>query len=183
MALADELARIAGLAATHALEGEKVGAVVAAEPQPGARVYLCALERGEERAWVVVDEAGAAVTDRRAVRDAVSIAALCELAADAAAGGDVEALRAQLAEVLATEQVPGIEAVEEALGGLARALGAPPQVASTDRLDAIAVATRRLECELGEAAVSPFAAAMKAGSAAVEELLRDVESSYRGDLT
>jgi hypothetical protein len=44
------------------------------------RVYLCAFEAGEERSWLALDAGGQPVADRSLLRDAVSIAALCELA-------------------------------------------------------------------------------------------------------
>jgi hypothetical protein len=85
MALADDLERIAGTAAVH---GE-VSAVLAAEPADGVRAYVVALDGGER--WVVVRDDGAVVTRREDVRDAASIVAMCELAADAAGalGADV----------------------------------------------------------------------------------------------
>ncbi len=44
------------------------------------RLYLCAYRHGEETSWLVLDADGAPVEDRSVVRDAVSIAALWELA-------------------------------------------------------------------------------------------------------
>ena len=55
-----------------------------------------------------------------------------------------------------TEQTPGIEQAEEAALALERAIGAPPVVASPAYLDAVGVATKRLEESLGDYA-SPFA--------------------------
>jgi hypothetical protein len=80
MTLADDLERIAGAAAGH---GE-VAAVLAAEPADGVRAYVVALDGGEK--WVVLRDDGAVVTRREDVRDAASIVAMCELAADAADG-------------------------------------------------------------------------------------------------
>ena len=44
------------------------------------------------------------------------------------------------------------------------------------------MATRRLEQALGEGPGSPFVEAMKPASAVVEELEREVEAGYKGEL-
>lgn len=172
MSLADELEQIA----------EKAGAdaVLAAEAQPGERVYVCAFEDGGGRTWVALDGAGEPVAERQRVRDAVSIVALCELAEETAAGGDLDELRSQLAALRVTESPPGIEEAEAAVLELQHVLGAPPTLATPARLDEIGAATRKLEVALGGAAQgSPFAAAMKGASEVVEALFADVERSYR----
>jgi hypothetical protein len=182
--LADELGRVASLAATHAVPGEQVAGVVAAEPALGRRVYLCAFGGAgpDVRSWLAVDAAGEPVLDRRLVREIVSIAALCELAAEAAGGGDLEALRAQLLELRLRERPEGIEEAEEAALELERTIGAEPRVATPGYLDAVGVATRRLESALGENGGSPFAAAMQAGMASVDALAREVERGYKREL-
>jgi hypothetical protein len=159
-------------------------AVLAAEASPGDRVYLLAFEEADAgRTWLAVDAAGEAVHDRGRVRDAVSILALCEVAEEVAAGGDLDELRAQLAALRVTEAPPGIEEAEEAALDLQRVLGAPPTLATPARLDAIGVAVRRLELALnGAGQSSPFAAAMKAAGDVVESLWTDVANSYRSEL-
>ena len=179
VALPDELERIAAAAAALAGPDERVAAVLAAEPATGSRVYVCAYERGEARSWLVLDADAKALTARDSVREAVTIAALCEVAAESAAGGDLDELRAQLVALRLTEAPPGIEEAEEAVAELQRTVGAAPQLATPARLDRIGAAARRLELALDPAAGSPFAAAMRAAQAAVEELAREVESSYR----
>ncbi len=176
MALVDELERIVQLTAATA--------VLAAEAQPGDRVYVCAFEAdGGPRTWLAVGPDGEPVSERRRVRDAVSILALCELAQESAAGGDLDELRSQLAALRVTEDPPGIEDAEQAALELQRVLGAPPVLATPARLDEIGAATRRLEVALGGAVQgSPFAAAMEGASEVVEALQREVESSYRGEL-
>jgi len=89
MALADDLDRIAALAAAH---GEVTG-VLAAEPAVALRLYLVALGDGEERRWVVLDEAGTPVARREDVRDVASIVVMCELA-DELSGREVTGVRA-----------------------------------------------------------------------------------------
>ena len=75
-----ELRRIAEAAVAYAAEGEELSGIVPAEPSQGVRLYLCAYRHGEETSWLVLDADGAPVEDRSLVRDAVSIAALWELA-------------------------------------------------------------------------------------------------------
>ncbi len=184
MALADDLERIADAATAAGARGERVVGILAAEASAGDRVYLCALDAGEgRRAWLALDETGTLVCSRDRVRDAVSIAALCEIAEEAAFPGDLDELRAQLVQVRIVEAPPGIDEAEEAAAELQRVLGAPPHVATAERLDAIGAATRRLEAALYDHTDgSPFSAAMRGAQGAVEALWRDVESAYRGPL-
>jgi hypothetical protein len=89
MALDQELRRIAEVAVTYCRDGEELSGIVPAEPAAGVRVYVCAYRDGEETSWLVLRADGAPVEDRSLVRDAVSIAALYELAEEAAgAEGD-----------------------------------------------------------------------------------------------
>jgi len=189
VALADELARIATVVAREARAGERLAAMLPAEPQPGRRVYLCAFapdsesEGDERRSWLAVDEAGAALADRGLVRDAVSIVATCELAEETAGGGELDELHARLVALRLTEAPEGIEEAEEAVLELQRVLGTPPQLAAPGRLDAIGVAVRRLEVALGGGLQpSPFAETMRAGRDVVDALLLDVEGTYRREL-
>ena len=179
MALSDELSRVAEVAAGHAAPGEQLSGIIAAEPGEGRRGYLCAFSGNGGRSWVALDRAGQAVVSRALVRELVSIAALCELAEDAAGGGDLEALRSQLATLRLTEDPAGIEEAEEAALELERAIGAPPRLASPEYLDAVGVATRRLELALGAAGGSPFAEAMKRSTVAVDALTQEVETAYK----
>ena len=113
------------------------------------------------------------------MRDAVAIAALCELAEESAGGGDVGELRARLVELRLTEDPEGIEEAEVAAAALQEAIQDPPRVASVAYLDAIGQAAARLEQALGQVGGSPFAEAMKTGVTAAEDLADDVERSYR----
>src|SRR5262249_17536596 len=133
MALADDLERIPGAAAEHGT----VTGVLAAEPTRGRRFYLVAFEGG---GWLVFDAEGAAVLRRADVRDAASIVAMNELAGDLAGGGNLEALRAQLAQVRMVEQPPGIEEAEDAALALERTIGSPPRVATPEYLDQVGAA-------------------------------------------
>lgn len=181
MELQSELERIAETARVFAVPGESLSAVIPAEPEPGRRVYLCAFD-GASRAWLALDEEGRAIVDRALVREAVAIAALCEVAEESAGGGKLEELRAQLAVLRATERPEGIEEAEEAALELERTLGAAPRPATPTHLDAVGAAARRLEQALGEGPGSPFVEAMKRAPAAVEELQLEVESAYKADL-
>ena len=183
MGLREELERAAELAQRFAEPGETVAGILAAEPRPDTRVYLCAfVDESGARSWVALDAEGRPITSRTAVRDAVSIAALCELAEETAGGGDLERLRADLVTLRLTENPPGIDEAEAAALELERVLGAPPRLATPSYLDAVGVATRRLEETLGNGAASPFAAALKEGRAAVEELAAEVEARYKLEL-
>jgi hypothetical protein len=181
VALSDDLTRIAAAAAGFAGAGEDVAAVLPAEPHDDARIYLCAFEGGSERRWLALTDQASPVESRALVRDAVSIAALCEIADETAAGGDLDELSARLVALRMTEAPLGIEEAEDALRGLQQAIGAPPRVASPAHLDRVGLATRRLEQALGEGA-SPFAEAMKLATESVERLADEVEANYKGEL-
>jgi hypothetical protein len=180
VSLAEELERVAALATAHAAPGDAVSGVVPTEPEPGKRVYLVAFDDADGyRSWLAVRDDGAPLESRAEVREAVSIAALCEVASDAAGGGDLDTLIERLVELRSTDAPPGIEDAEGAARALKAVLGEPPQRATPARLDEIGAATRRLEQELDPVAGSPFTAAMKASQAAVSELQREVEAGYR----
>jgi len=79
-----DLRRIAEAAGTFAAEGEEVAGIVPTEPGNGIRLYVCAFGAEQETSWLVFDATGVAVEERSLVHDAVSIAALCEVAEEAA---------------------------------------------------------------------------------------------------
>ena len=182
MTLSDDLNAVAASAAALAAPGEELSGVLAAEPLSGERVYLCAFESGDARSWIALDGDGRPLDDGGLVREAASIAALCEFAAEVAGGGRLEELRAQLLELRMTENPFGVEEAEEAALALERTIGAPPRLATPALLDEIGAATRRLELALGGDSPSPFAEAMKGTVAAVDALLAEVEGGYKGQL-
>ena len=155
VALRDDLDRIAAAAASFA-GPEKLSGVVPAEADPGERTYLCAFLNGEERSWLVLDDAGEPVTSRDVVRRTVSITAMCELAEESAGGGELEELREQLVALRLTENPPGIEEAEEAALALERVIGSPPRLAEPGYLDRVGAATRRLEQALGPPRARPL---------------------------
>jgi hypothetical protein len=182
VSLEEELMAARGAASGHAADGEELVAVIPTEPGVGARVYLCAYERGDERSWLALDAAGRPIADRVLVRDAVAIEAMCELAEESAGGGDIGELRARLVELRLTENPDGIEEAEVAAARLQEAIQPPPRLASVEYLDTIGTAASELEHALGDLGGSPFAEAMKTGVAAAEELGDEVEQRYKGPL-
>lgn len=184
MTLKDELERAAELAAAAEDAGASVSGVLPTEPEAGRRVYVCSLDGADgTRGWLAVRDDGSVVTSRAELRAAVSIAALCEVAADTAGGGDLDGLIASLSELREREAPEGIEDAEAAARALRDVLGDPPQLATPARLDEIGAATRRLELELEPGGASPFAAALKAAQGPVQELQREVEAGYLRELT
>ena len=174
MALSDDLERIAGAAQAFGT----VRGVLAAEPLTARRTYLVAFEDDGARAWLALDDDARPLERREDVRDTASIVALCEVAGDVAGGGDLDELRASLAQLRITEAPPGIEEAEAAALALEHAIGAPPRVASPAYLDEVGAATVALERSLGEHA-SPFANAMKASTTAVDSFVQEVETAYK----
>jgi hypothetical protein len=178
MAVAEDVARIAEVAAGYAAPGEELAGIVAVESL-GRRVYLCAFASADGRTWLALDEGGRPLTDGRLVREAASLAGMCEVAEESAGGGDLPELRAQLAELRKRDAPEGIEEAEAAAASLAETLEPEPRVASGAYLDAIGSAARRLEQALGESGPSPFAAAMQVALGSVEGLADDVERNYK----
>jgi hypothetical protein len=178
MAVAEDVERIAGAAAAFAAPGEALTGVLVAEPL-GRRVYLCAFESAESRAWLALDDGAQPLAETQLVREAASLAALCEVAEESAGGGHLPDLRARLAELRETDRPAGIAEAEAAAASLADTLRTEPRVASGAYLDAIGSASRRLEQALGESGASPFAAAMQAALGSVEELADDVERNHK----
>jgi hypothetical protein len=184
VSLADDVERAAGLAATYAKPGDRVTGVIPAEPASGSRVYVCSFDGADAyQGWLAVRADGAPVADRTELRAAVSIAALCEVAEDAALGGDLDGLVARLEELRDAEAPEGIEGAIEAAQALRAVIGEPPQLATPARLDEIGAAVRRLESELDPTAPSPFAGALKSAQDAVAQLQREIEAGYLLPLT
>ena len=182
MALTDELEPILAAAVALASPGERLTGVLAAEALGFGRVYLCAFESDRGHTWLALDSRAAPVASRDAVREAAQIAALCEVAEEAAGGGNLPELRERLRELRETEAPAGIEEADDAARALAETIQPEPRLASTDYLDRLGSAARRLEQALGDDAGSPFAAAMQQALPAVDELAADVERTYKGPL-
>ena len=117
----EELRRIAEAAVAYCREGEELSGIIPAEPRRGGRVYVCAFEAGDEKSWLVLDADAKPVDDRVVIRDAVSIAALCELAEEAGGGENGEPQLASPAHLdalgaAAEDRVAFSEAMKSALG-------------------------------------------------------------------
>ena len=178
MSVAEDVGRIASAAAAFAEPGEELAGVLVAETL-GRLVYLCAFESSGGHSWLALDAGAQPLTERQLVREAASLAALCEVAEESAGGGHLEELRRRLVELRETDNPEGIEEAEAAAASLADTLEPEPRVASATYLDEIGSASRRLEQALGESGASPFAAAMQAALGSVEELGDDVERNYK----
>jgi hypothetical protein len=178
MTVVEDVGRIADAAGAFAEPGEELAGVLAAETL-GRRVYLCVFESAEGYAWLALDGDGQPLTDLRLVREAASLAALCEVAEESAGGGHLPELRGRLAELRETDNPEGIEEAEAAAAALAETLRPEPRVASGAYLDALGTASHRLEQALGESGASPFAAAMQSALGAVEALGDDVERNHK----
>ena len=179
MALSDDLERIAEAAAGFAGAEEHVTGILVAEPVDTGRIYLCAYASAGGRSWLALDGEARPVANRRLVREAASLAALCEVAEEVAGGGDLPELQARLAEIRAREKPEGIEEAEAAAAALHAALRPHPRAATSGYLDVLGAASRRLEQALGEEAGSPFAAAMQQALPAVEGLAAEIEQGYK----
>ena len=105
----------------------------------GRRVVPLRVRVGGGRTWLALGRRRAAADRRALVREAASIAALCEVAEESAGGGDLPELRARLAELRETDNPDGIEEAEAAAASLAETLQPEPRVASSAYLDAIGV--------------------------------------------
>jgi hypothetical protein len=183
VALSDDLEQIAKAATAFAVPGERVTGILAAEPLRAGRVYLCAYTTADEQpVWLALDAGGAPIASLSVVREAAKLAALCEVAEESAGGGDLLQLRQRLHELRETEAPEGIEVAELAAAELAETLEAEPRLATTDYLDRLGAAARRLEQALGDDAGSPFAAAMQQALPAVDAVAAEVEQHYKGPL-
>jgi hypothetical protein len=180
--LEEEIAAAAEAASAHAADGEQLEGVVPTEPGAGARVYLCAYRSGEAQSWLALDSQNRPVADRALVREAVTIAAMCELAEESAGGGDIGELRARLVELRLSDAPEGIEEAEVAAAELQETIRPAPRLANVAYLDAIGLAAARLEQTLGQVGGSPFAEAMKSGMPAADGLAAEVIRSYKGPL-
>jgi hypothetical protein len=128
--VSDDVRRIAGTAERYADARERVAAVLPAEPVAGQRTYLVAFSAngGDGRSWLALDDAGRPVTSRDRVREAVSIAAMCEVVEEAA--GDEAAVATPrvaspayldtLGAASDAELAPAIQGALEAVDELAR---------------------------------------------------------------
>ncbi|MGB2953469.1 MAG: hypothetical protein WBB74_08755, partial [Gaiellaceae bacterium] len=144
MALREELAGITHRATAFAEPGEELVGIVPTEPA-ATRIYLCAYAGADgETSWVALDADGEPVESLTFVRESVTIAAMCEVAEEVAAGGDLDELRSQLVSLRITESPPGIAEAEDAALALQAAIGASPRVATPQHLDTVGAATRRL---------------------------------------
>jgi hypothetical protein len=147
MSLEQELERTFAAAGRHARPDEHAVAVMATEPDSGARVYVVAFAAGDNLAYVALDEAGAPVSDRRLVKDAVSLAALAERADEVSGATAADELVERFGEAAAVlgrvglkDAAAAAEAVVAAAGHLADAASGPRPATAVylDRMAALA---------------------------------------------
>jgi hypothetical protein len=148
--LAEELELAAEAAAEHAEATERVAAVMAAEPGRGSRVYVVALEREENHAYLALDGNLVPTDDRRLVRDAVTMIGLAELAEEvsgAVAADELDGLFAdaerRLADAGHEDAAESAAAVRSALAELSVAAEGP-RVATPGYLDRVGAAAMTL---------------------------------------
>jgi hypothetical protein len=172
--LEQELAAAQDAAAPHAAPGERVAAVIPAEPAGGLRVNLVAFEGGERLGYVLLDAEGSAVADERLVRDAVSLIALCELAEEvsmAAAAVDI-GQRFQAVSALLADAEPEASAAAARVAAAARRVGevaAGPRVATPRYLDRLADAADDLGAAFAAYASHAERIAQAAGADGIEQ--------------
>jgi hypothetical protein len=175
VSLERDVERAEEAARTHARGGERVAAVMPAEPTPGVRVYLAAFESGDDLEYLLLDADGCPVSDRRLVRDAVSVIALSERAEEVSATISAEGIAERfdaLAGRLAGEDAPTAGAARE-VAGAARAVAS---VANGVRL-----ATPAYLDEVG-AAASVLGAALDAYAEQAERFARPQAGGSLGEL-
>ena len=136
MALEDELEAIAERARAHAADGEELAAVIPAEPAEGVRVYLCAFAAGDARSWLALNADARPLTDRSLLRDAVSIAAMCELADELSGAPDDDEPRVASPAYLDEIAAAGSPALAESLKqGTLAVEGLMAEVESTHKVE------------------------------------------------
>jgi hypothetical protein len=158
MSLEQELEATIAAAGRHALGDEQPVAVIATEPGAGTRVYVVAFAAGGDLAYIALDEAGAPVSDRRLVRDAVSLAALAERAEEVSGATAADELMARFtdaaerlrrfrSEETAVAAAAAADAVVAAAGRLADA-ATGPRPATAQYLDRMAALAAELAAAL-----------------------------------
>lgn len=172
MSLQAELEQAAAAAAGHAREGERVAAVIPAEPVPGVRIYLAAFESGAGLAYLALDDRHQPVSDARLVRDAVSLIALAERGEEVSAGIDAESIGGRFNEL-----AERLDAADPAAAAAARAVAAAA-LALAQLVGGLRLAAPAYLDQLGQAA-GALGAALDAYAGEAERLARPADSDGR----
>jgi hypothetical protein len=141
-------------AVAHAETGERVAAVMAAEPGRSARVYLAAFERDGGLTYLALDGELAPLDDRRLIREAVVMLGLAERAEEASAAVAADEIAAAFGHAERALRAGGHEPVAAAAADVcaaARALAdaaSGPRVATPVYLDSIGAASGPLAVAL-----------------------------------
>lgn len=153
MTLEQELETTLTAAGRHARPDEQAVAVMATEPA-GTRVYVVAFAAGDDLGYVALDGAGAPVSDRRLVKDAVALAALAERAEEVSGATAADELVVRFGEAAAVlrrvgdkDAAAAAEAVIAAAGRLGDA-AAGPRPATPQFLDRMAALAAELAAAL-----------------------------------
>lgn len=95
----------AAAAHVEALTGTAPRGVIPASDLRRGELFICAVPQGDELGWVVIDAAGAPLDERRVIRQAVELAAICEAAEETAAALAIDEALPMLADAwrLSTE--------------------------------------------------------------------------------
>ena len=146
----------------------------------GAAASTSARARPRRRkSWLALDADRAPVRDRRVLRDAVSIAAMGEVAEETA-GRRASAQAARPARGAPQDREPrGHRRVGGGDRRAERPLDDEVRVASPAYLDEVGVAARRIELALGESGASPLSEAMKQAGLTIDGLAADIEAHYK----
>jgi hypothetical protein len=145
MTLEARLERAAAAAGARA-GGDRVAAVMPARPGADGVVYLVAYQRDGDLSYLALDERLEPITDRRLVRDAVTMLALAEHAEEASGATSAELLEQRFGEALAALRSAGLAAESAATSAVLTALralaeaAAGPRVATPAYLDGLAAA-------------------------------------------
>src|SRR3954452_23505236 len=140
--------RIVAAAEQAARHGGPVAAVLPMRTTSGALRFACALQRGEELAWVVLDESGAPLEVPAEIRSVAETIAICETAEESGAvlaGAEADELLQRSLELAGDDETVAValRAMREAVAPLLQ-VEEGVRVAEPGYLDRVAVTATRV---------------------------------------